>query len=673
MDRKRSGLRATRTRLTLWILLPVCAVISAVPALAGDDVWTAWGPPGSGGGTVALAADPGTPDRLYASAPPDLLASADGGASWSWSGIGLGGALIQALAVDPTSTAVVYADSGDALYRSDDAARHWRKIFSKHARSPLLAAAPSRPPALYTADGADLIQSTDAGATWTRIYSAAGGAPLRGLVVDPVEPRRLYLLAGSDLVQSADGGTTWSPTGPVASGAPFAPANRIAALTLAPAAHTTVYAAAGAGFYRSSDAGAHWTQVNELGGEVLAAATAEPGRLYMASTAGASNFFFSSADGGTTWHPVTGLTSTLRFINVGIRALASDPGSATVYAATSINGVVPLSAGVSALPDDALSTFPTDDVGFLKFDPNHPASVYAGTVAPDYQLFHSADSGRSWTRLGEGLNSQPGAQMDLELDPAHPDAFYLALLEVYHVDLNGQRMTATGASLGGSPRHLLRRGNALLAAGCGILRRVDGEIGWHSALACSDGSFGPLRTVRRLIGTAANPALAYALVFHSGTTPEQNLPFVYKSRDGGVTWDLLSRSAGIITLAIDPSHPSTVYAGTLDRVLKSTNGGRSWTPLADLAVNDLLVDTTTPSTLYAATDTRGVLRSLDGGATWRPMNRGLAQRSRVAIASLTADPVVPHQIYANPWHGFLELPSTGGYPGLFVIRFTDAP
>src|SRR5262249_1250608 len=137
MDRNASA--GTRTRR--WMTLSALVILSAARAArAGDDLWTPWGPPGSGGGAIALAADPRTPGRLYAAAPPDLYTSGDGGATWTWAGFGLGGARVAALAVDRRSSAV-YADSGDALYRSDDGARHWRKIYSKHARAALLGTA----------------------------------------------------------------------------------------------------------------------------------------------------------------------------------------------------------------------------------------------------------------------------------------------------------------------------------------------------------------------------------------------------------------------------------------------------------------------------------------------------------------------------------------------------
>src|SRR5437870_1964525 len=59
--------------------------------------------------------------------------------------------------------------------------------------------------------------------------------------------------------------------------------------------------------------------------------------------------------------------------------------------------------------------------------------------------------------------------------------------------------------------------------------------------------------------------------------------------------------ADILALAIDPSHPATIYAGTGGGLFKSTNGGESWSSSLPLnMVQALAIDPRTPTTLYAA-------------------------------------------------------------------------
>jgi hypothetical protein len=62
----------------------------------------------------------------------------------------------------------------------------------------------------------------------------------------------------------------------------------------------------------------------------------------------------------------------------------------------------------------------------------------------------------------------------------------------------------------------------------------------------------------------------------------------------------------ILSLAIDPVTPATLYAGTIGGVFISTDGGETWSevgaglPSARVAV--LALDPATPATLYAGTD-----------------------------------------------------------------------
>src|SRR5438477_10530431 len=82
-------------------------------------------------------------------------------------------------------------------------------------------------------------------------------------------------------------------------------------------------------------------------------------------------------------------------------------------------------------------------------------------------------------------------------------------------------------------------------------------------------------------------------------------------------------------LVVDPSAPSTLYAGTGGGVFKTTDGGASWTAIntgltsAFLTVYALAVDPSKPGTLYAGTNGLGIFKTTDGGASWTAANTGL--------------------------------------------------
>src|SRR6516225_4491156 len=76
------------------------------------------------------------------------------------------------------------------------------------------------------------------------------------------------------------------------------------------------------------------------------------------------------------------------------------------------------------------------------------------------------------------------------------------------------------------------------------------------------------------------------------------------------TWTSNGPEGGYIqALAIDPTTPATVYAGTIrGGVFKSTDGGASWvdTQLTNTVVQALTIDPASPRTIYVGTYGRGV-------------------------------------------------------------------
>jgi photosystem II stability/assembly factor-like uncharacterized protein len=113
---------------------------------------------------------------------------------------------------------------------------------------------------------------------------------------------------------------------------------------------------------------------------------------------------------------------------------------------------------------------------------------------------------------------------------------------------------------------------------------------------------------------------------------------VYKSEDGGqsfVRLDSPMNRMDVWKIAVDPTDPDTIFAGTRPAALyRSKDGGRSWQELpADIAeecpnvrvprVTALAVDPSDHRIVWAGIEVDGVHRSLDGGDSWERVEGGL--------------------------------------------------
>ena len=155
----------------------------------------------------------------------------------------------------------------------------------------------------------------------------------------------------------------------------------------------------------------------------------------------------------------------------------------------------------------------------------------------------------------------------------------------------------------------------------------------------------------------------------------------FRSVNGGRSWTaagLVQRPAldssapvGVTSLVVDPRAPGTVYAGLhgkwvgrttdLQSVFKSTNGGRTWRALG-LRGQPVAIGPTGPPTVYAAAGGSGgntrLLRSTDGGRSWQPADRGLPPTDQWALAF---DPTSPATVYAAMGQGgVFESNDSGG-------------
>ena len=623
-------------------LLLVALLFSVRCPEALAQVWTSQGP--YGGSITALAIDPTTPSTplrrdvrrrgLQVHECWRHLGCRQHGLTSPYIGV-------TVLVVDPTTPGTVYAGTGAGVFKSTNSGGSWAAAntgltdLSIHA----LAIDPTAPTTLYAGTYAAVFKSTNSGGTWvaantgltdrsSRVGHRSYGPhhPLRRDVRRGLQVHELRWLLGrrqhrpDGPVHPRPGHRSHDPHHPLRrdgtrgvfkstnSGGSWAAANtgltdlRVRALAIDPTTPTTLYAGTDAGVFKSTNSGGTWaaasTGLGNLGVQALAIDPRTPATLYAGSHSGVggalwkSTGVFKSTDSGGTWVAANaGLT------NVSVQALAIDPTTAaTVYAGTDAGVFKSTNSGGTWAAANTGLTNPV--VEALAIDPTTPTTLYAGTRRRGLQVHELR---RHLGRCQHG--------------PARPRCCHGPGHRSHDARHPLRRDGSTGSS---SPRTPAAPGPLPTRASS---RRLSGP--WPSIPRRPPPSTpgGTAGSTSPRTPAAPGPMPIRARPGHwpsiprapstPGRTPGSSSPrtLAAPGANTGLT------NLDVQALAIDPTAPATLYAGTTGRtvgggpVFKSTNSGGTWADVAmslpDLSVNALAIDPTTRATVYAATN-RGV-------------------------------------------------------------------
>jgi hypothetical protein len=109
---------------------------------------------------------------------------------------------------------------------------------------------------------------------------------------------------------------------------------------------------------------------------------------------------------------------------------------------------------------------------------------------------------------------------------------------------------------------------------------------------------------------------------YCGTEPGE----VYKSTDGGLNWQLVSKTidfgSGVTAVEVHPTNANFILAGGNDGIFLSTDGAQNWVntlPSSGLNVNEIYILPNDPNIVLAATD-KGLYRSTDAAQTLKQLN-----------------------------------------------------
>lgn len=171
---------------------------------------------------------------------------------------------------------------------------------------------------------------------------------------------------------------------------------------------------------------------------------------------------------------------------------------------------------------------------------------------------------------------------------------------------------------------------------------------------------------------------------------------IWKTSDAGLVWQPIfdeQHVASIGAIAVAPSDPNTIYAGTGesdirstlssgDGVYKSVDAGKTWTNVGlgeSRQISRIVVDPGNANVAlvavlgnaYASSPERGIYKTTDGGAHW---NKVLNQGPDIGAADLAMAADHPNTLFATVWRARRSVWSTYaplGGPGSALFRSMD--
>jgi photosystem II stability/assembly factor-like uncharacterized protein len=289
--------------------------------------------------------------------------------------------------------------------------------------------------------------------------------------------------------------------------------------------------------------------------------------------------------------------------------------------------------GIFKTVDGGIHWFPVADgqlklgsVGAIAVADSDPNIVYVGMGEGDIRgnashgdgVYKSTDAGHTWIHMGLTDTQQIGA---LRIDPKNPDIVYVAALG-HMAGPNDER---------------------------GVFRTKDGGKSWKKVLFKSDHA-GAIDVAIDPLNSQTLYASIWQVIrkpwtFESGG-PDSGL---YKSTDGGDTWNEITRNPGLpsgvigrIGIAVAAVGEGSVWAiveATDGGVFHSTDSGMTWAKVNDQRdvkqrawyYSRIFADPKNANTIYALNTS--FYRSVDGGHTFKAIPTGHGDNHDLWIAN----------------------------------------
>ena len=459
------------------------------------------------------------------------------------------------------------------------------------------------------------------------------------------------------------GNSNWSSLGPNASPGGYYGIGRVNRITFHPSDSNTFFACtAGGGLWKTADGGSKWVPMTDrlqsLGTSGLVINPNNPDIMYLATgDADAYNTYsfgvLKTLDGGQTWSP-TGLY----FRDAGwvIYSLVMHPKDENVLMAAT-NGGIFQTANAGLSWEHTLQNSIFYDIEHKPFS---PGTFYA---AGSGGIYRSPDSGATWTKV---LNLENARRACMTVSPANPEFLGVLVASAKTYGFKGFYASTNGGSSfelrsntpnilssqydgsgeGGQGWYDLcvvaspENPNVIYAGGVNIWKSQDGGVSWD-LLTYWHGwhGFEPVPTVH---------ADHHDLLFKNNSTLfVANDGGIYSTQDGGKNWSDLSNTLTISQIYRVSASQSDkkIITGLQDNGTKLYSN-RQWTEETGGDGMECAIDPSNESVLYASIQHgRSLYRSLDAGAIWEVLNLDVGDGAWITPFEL--DPQNPTTLYVG--------------------------
>ncbi len=614
------------------------------------------------GSIGALAVAPSNPKVIYAGTGEadmrsdiaqgeGMFKSIDGGKTWLQIGL-KDSQQIGRVIVHPDNPDLVYVaalghpygpNAERGVFRTTDGGKTWKKVLgpSSDTGATDLAFEPGNPRVIYASlwrtrrtpwsvyppsngAGSGLFKSSDGGDTWSELHLTENPGRI-GIAVAPSLPNRVYAIVDAEnggMYRSDDRGATWTRV---------AKDTRIwsrgwyfGQITVEPKNADVVYSC-NVNLYRSIDAGATWTPVKGApGGDDYHQLWIDPDHPER-RILGVDQGTVVSVDGGVTWSSWFN-QPTGQFYHV----ITDNRFPYWVYGSQQDSGAAGVPSRTNTVQGINLTHFREVTAGGesdnVAPDPKDPEILYGGRVERLDTRTHQTQNidptfaypdvdRRTWT-------------LPLIFSPRDPRVLYFANQRLFRTDDGGKHWTIISSDLTredpGTPPNLDPVTAALKPGGprLGVIYTIapsrladrdlwagtdDGLI-WRTRdegahwTNITPAALTPWSKVGIIETSYFDPETAYAAVDRHRL--DDFRPYVYRTHDGGKTWQLAASGIGTFVNVVreDPLRRGLLYAGSEKGVYVSIDDGDHWQPLQlnlpvtsvrdiDVHGNDLVIAT----------------------------------------------------------------------------------